>query len=77
MNISVEEFNEWYPIGTPVILTKDNGEEIPTNTRSMAWDLCGTPAVMVSGISGGYDLGRIKVLESHQSTLPARQQGID
>lgn len=72
MNISVTDFNKWYPVGTAVILTKDGGEEIHTNTRSIAWDLCGTPVVKVSGRSGGYDLERIRVLESHQSTLPNR-----
>ena len=64
--MNVNDFNEWYPVGTAVILTDDFGKEHHTSTRSIAWELCGTPVVSVLGRSGGYDLDRIKVLESHQ-----------
>ena len=54
-----EEWNENYKKGQSVILTKDDGSMIQTETRSEAWDMCGTSVVMVKGISGGYDLDRI------------------
>ncbi|MFL0802412.1 MAG: hypothetical protein K6L81_01755 [Agarilytica sp.] len=67
MSISAEEFNELYPKGTPVILADDFGKEHQTNTRSEAWDLCGTLVVMVEGRSGGYDLSRLKPMETHNA----------
>ena len=64
------EWNELYPVGTAVILTDDLSKEHHTNTRSIAWELGhGAPVVKVTGRTGGYDLDRIKALESHQSTL--------
>lgn len=55
--------DEWkaVPEGTPVIVTKDNGTEFHTKTRSMAW-LLGehTAVIMVEGISGGYALERVR-----------------
>lgn len=73
--MNAQEFNEYYPVGTAVILTDDFGEEHQVNTRSIAWELGhGDSVVSVTGRSGGYDLERIKVLESHQSTLPKIKQ---
>jgi len=68
MSISAEEFNEWYPPGTPVILTDDFGKEYQTHTRSEAWNLGNGdhPVVMVEGRTGGYDLERIKAIETHR-----------
>lgn len=64
--MDAKEFNEWYPVGTAVILTDDFGKEHQTNTRSPAWELGhGDSVVSVDGRSGGYDLDRIKALESH------------
>lgn len=49
------------PIGTPVIVTKDDGSEFRTYTRSAPWQLGhGAWVVSVDGISGGYDLERIR-----------------
>ena len=62
--MTAEEFNESYPVGVKVILTNDVGGEITTNTRSEAWDLCGTPVVKVDGLRAGYSLDRIKAVES-------------
>jgi hypothetical protein len=56
----VREWNAKYPVGTPVLVTRDNGEVLDTVTRSVAWELCGHAAVMVVGISGGYDLERVR-----------------
>lgn len=67
---------EWkdVPEGTPVILTKDDGSEFYTKTRSGPWMLGAdsrdpddpthspghTAVIMVEGISGGYSLERVK-----------------
>lgn len=48
------------PEGTPVIVTKDDGSEFPTKTRSEPWELCGTAVIMVEGIRGGYALSRVR-----------------
>lgn len=57
-----ETWNDNYPVGTEVILTNDFGEDIETQTRSIAWDLGhGEPVVSVKGKSGGYALERIRV----------------
>lgn len=51
---------EQFAIGTDVIVTRDDGSELRTKTRSAPWMLCGTPVVMVDGISGGYALERVR-----------------
>ncbi len=61
---------EWkdVPIGTPVIVTKDLGEQFETKTRSIPWMLGAssrgaghTAVIMVEGISGGYLLERVRL----------------
>lgn len=56
------------PIGTPVILTKDDGSEFETKTRSGPWmlgascrDKGHTAVIKVEGITGGYGLWRIRL----------------
>lgn len=49
-----------HPEGTPVIVRRDDGSEFATRTRSKPWDLCGTPVVLLEGISGGYALERVR-----------------
>jgi hypothetical protein len=50
------------PVGTPVVVTKDDGSQIHTKTRSTPWQLGhGAWVVSVEGISGGYDLSRISI----------------
>ena len=56
----IDDWNKKYPEGTPVILTDDLGNKHETVTRSIAWDVCGSPVVKVNGISGGYLLERVK-----------------
>lgn len=55
----IEEWNEMYPVGTPVKVRKDDKSIMDTHTRSEAWLVCGVPVVMVRGITGGYDLERV------------------
>jgi hypothetical protein len=63
MDIVVVEWNERNPIGTEVTVTLDDGAVKQTKTRSEAWLASGTPVVMVEGISGGYMLSRVAVME--------------
>lgn len=58
------------PVGTPVIVTKDLGEQFETKTRSEPWMLGAssrgpghTAVIMVEGISGGYSLERVRAAQ--------------
>lgn len=53
---------EWtHPIGTPVVVTRDNGSEWETTTRSEPWFVGdGTPVIKLVGKSGGYALERVR-----------------
>jgi len=52
---------DWiYPVGTAVIVRKDDGSHFHTKTRSMPWLLSGhTAVILVEGISGCYALERL------------------
>ena len=64
--IDIQDFNEWNEVGASVIYTDDYGNEHQTTTQSQAWELGdGQAVVMLEGKTGGYDLGRIRVLESN------------
>ncbi len=65
----VNDWNEKYPEGTPVTVTRDNGETLETVTRSVAWSMCGSAVVMVKGISGCYSLERVRAQQSLHLTL--------
>lgn len=56
-------WNENNPIGTKVNVTMDDKSVKQTKTRSAAWPLCGTPVVLLEGISGGYMLSRVEVIK--------------
>lgn len=58
----VESWNDKNPVGTPVELTRDNGETFFTFTRASAAILCGQPVVWLEGISGCYALGRVRAM---------------
>lgn len=56
-------FESWQPcpIGTEVFVTKDDGLEYPTRTRSAPWLLgSGTPVILLEGHVGGYALSRVR-----------------
>ncbi len=60
LNMEVDLFNARYPIGTPVLLKKDNGETTETKTRSKAQVSGGHSAVVwLEGVSGYYLLDRV------------------
>lgn len=49
-----------WPIGTRVIVTKDDGSKLFTKTSSAPWMLGGhTPVILVEGISGCHLLDRV------------------
>jgi hypothetical protein len=49
------------PVGTDVVVTKDDGKEIRTRTRSEAFLLGGhTACIQLEGISGCYALERVR-----------------
>lgn len=63
----VEDWRD-VPEGTPVIVTKDRGEEFTTKTRSTPWMMGAssrgpghTAVIMVEGIAGGYLLERVRL----------------
>lgn len=58
------------PEGTAVIVTMDDGTELKTKTRSIPWmlgkssrDPGHTAVIMVEGISGGYGLWRVRLVD--------------
>lgn len=51
---------ERWPVGTPVIVTKDNGSELETVISSEPWTLNGFKVILVKGISGCYLLSRVR-----------------
>ena len=57
---AVEAWNGRNPVGTPVVLTRDNGERIQTVTTSEAYVLSGHTAVVhLARVSGCYLLSRV------------------
>ena len=61
--------DDWkHPVGTPVIVHRDDGTELETVTESMPWMLGAssqsighTAVISVQGISGGFLLERMRV----------------
>lgn len=61
----VSAWNAVCPIGTPVVVDRDNGEQLSTVTRSEAYLLNSrVPVILVKGIAGCYALGRVKPAEA-------------
>ena len=66
MNKNLQEaadaFNRLYPVGTPIILINDFGEETIRKVESKAW-VIGDHSVIAlfEGITGGYNINRVKV----------------
>lgn len=54
-----EAWNFEHPIGSSVVVTKDNGEQFETTVRYPAQCLNGMPVAWVHGISGSCLLSRI------------------
>ena len=60
---AADEWNAKHAIGTHVKVRRVNGEVQDSQTRSEAWEMCGTAVVLLSGISGGYDLSRVSPVQ--------------
>ncbi len=56
--VDVDRARRW-PIGQPVTVTKDDGLEVATHTRSAPWQLGGTWVILVDRIAGAYALARV------------------
>lgn len=72
LHLTAEQFNERYPIGTPVTAYPGFRPEtvrttdvptLTTHTRSRAWNLGPEPVVMVDGYPGGIALDHIDLRE--------------
>jgi hypothetical protein len=60
----VADWNARYPVGTPVIVHKDDGTFTESVTRSQAEVLSGHTAVIwIKNLSGCYLLSRVKAKE--------------
>ena len=59
----VDDWNAQYPVGTPVVVKLDGGDELYTRTRSGAEVLSGhTPVIWLEKISGCYVLDRVTAI---------------
>jgi hypothetical protein len=60
-------WNSLNPPGTQCELLDNSGAWIKTKTRSIAWELGhGQSVVKVEGKTGGWELERIRITESHK-----------
>ncbi len=71
LQVAVDGFNRRYPIGTDVVLKKDDGSLLETKTRSAAQVLSGHSAVIwVEGVSGCYLLSRVTpAMTKHRAAI--------
>lgn len=62
---AVADWNARYPIGTPVHAYPGvrQGAGLVTRTRSKAWNVGGSPVVLVEGYAGGIALTHVDILE--------------
>lgn len=72
---TAREWNAVHPVGTPVTyepVLPPVADVVPvhTRTRSEAWDLCGTPVVMVEGRTGGVALAHLVSSVDRQPQTP-------
>jgi hypothetical protein len=51
-----------HPVGTAVVVTKDDGRYVRTTTRGAPWLMGDVAVIMLEGISGGYALERVRAL---------------
>ena len=57
----VVDFNNRFPVGSPVVYQYEDGGILKTVTRSPAWALhCGIPVVSIDGKSGGVHIDCIE-----------------
>lgn len=69
---TVAQWNERHPVGAPVIVHRDNGEDLATKTRSAALSLGGhSPVVFVDGLAGCYALTHVEPTDNEGDQLVA------
>jgi hypothetical protein len=64
--MTAEQWNEKYPMGTPVLYYPVRGDDFhrTTETRSEAWTLGhGDPVVKIVGQTGGVALWALRIIE--------------
>lgn len=79
-DMTAEEWNELYPVGTQVVAYPGSRDDAPlyTWTRSRAWPLGhGAPVVMVEGHSGGIVLSHVDPAPDGWLMSPESITGID
>ena len=59
-----------WPIGQLVTVTKDDGSEFLTKTRSLPWQLGVTWVILLDGIPGGYALARVAPRQGDGDATP-------
>jgi len=61
---SSKKWNDEHEVGTPVRYWRGarRGEGRTGRTRSLAWDLCGSPVVSIEGTAGGIALTHVEVI---------------
>ena len=65
---AVEAFNRLYSVGNELIVIDDHGGETKRTLLSEAWIIGNHSAIAkFSGISGGYDIFRVKMQLTHKA----------
>lgn len=74
----LELWNSLNPVGSPCDLIQNDGTMLRTKTRSVAWNLGhGQAVVLVEGKTGGWELERVRILETHSSANTADLPTLD
>lgn len=70
----VESWNHEHPVGSKVVIVRDNGETLETTVTHEAQLLGGhSPVAWVAGISGCHDIGRITSYGGLAANAPESQ----
>ncbi len=64
--MTVEEFNKRYPVGTPVVVRKDDGSLMETKVKSRAKMLGDNAVAWFCGIRGCYLLSRVILMKESE-----------
>ncbi len=56
------------PVGTRVLVVRDDRSLLRTVTRSQPWEMCGQWVISVNSISGGYAMSRVYLDEPEPGT---------
>jgi len=74
----LELWNSMNPPGTICDLVQNDGTLLRTKTRSVAWNLGhGQAVVLVEGKTGGWELERVRILETHKPNTNLSKRASD